>query len=63
MVKVGLKSSADINTHPEVVYDILRGYFSDSSLSSLPMADFYSTHPDANGNPVDYWVRLNTASA
>ena len=62
IVKVGLKSSADVNTHPEVVYDILRRYFSDSPMSSLPMADFYSTHPDANENPVDYWVRLNAAA-
>ena len=62
IVKVGLKSSADINTHPEVVYDILRRYFSDSPMSSLPMADFYSIQPDANENPVDYWVRLNTAA-
>lgn len=62
IVKVGLKSRADQVTHPEVIYDILRRYFSDCPMSSLPMADFYATRPDAEESPVDFWVRLNTAA-
>lgn len=62
IVKVGLKSNSDSATHPEVIYDILRRYFSDSPMSSLPLADFYATQPNADESPVDYWVRLNTAA-
>ena len=62
IVKVGLKSNSDKAAHPEVIYDILRRYFSDCPMSSLPLADFYATHPDVNESPVDYWVRLNTAA-
>ena len=62
IVKVGLKSCSDQATHTEIIYDILRRYFSDSPMSSLPMADFYATRPDADESPVDYWVRLNTAA-
>ncbi|KAJ8347406.1 hypothetical protein AAFF_G00207810 [Aldrovandia affinis] len=31
-------------------------------MSSLPLADFYATQPEAGESPVDYWVRLNTAA-
>lgn len=62
IVKVGLKSSHDNTVHPEAIYDILRRYFSDSPVSSLPLADFYATQPETNEIPVDYWVRLNTAA-
>ena len=62
IVKVGLKSNSDKAAHPEVIYDILRRYFSDCPMSSLPLADFYATHPDVDESPVDYWVRLNTAA-
>lgn len=62
IVKVGLKSNSDKTAHPELIYDILRRYFSDSPMSSLPLADFYATQPDVGESPVDYWVRLNTAA-
>lgn len=62
IVKVGLKSNPDKAAHPEVIYDILRRYFSDCPMSSLPLADFYATHPEVDESPVDYWVRLNTAA-
>lgn len=62
IVKVGLKSNSDKAAHPEVIYDILRRYFSDCPMSSLPLADFYATHPNVDESPVDYWVRLNTAA-
>lgn len=62
IVKVGLKSNSDKIAHPEIIYDILRRYFGDTSLSSLPLADFYATQLDPDESPVDYWVRLNIAA-
>lgn len=64
IVKVGLKSSStpDNAVQPDMIYDILRRYFSESPASCLPLADFYATQPSAGENPVDYWVRLNTAA-
>ena len=45
IVKVGLKSSLtpDSAVHPEMIYEILRRYFSESPGSCLPLADFYAT--------------------
>lgn len=62
IVKVGLKSSPNSAAQPDMIYDILRRYFSESPVSCLPLADFYATQPSAGENPVDYWVRLNTAA-
>lgn len=62
IVKVGLKSNAGKAANPEIIYDVLRRYFSDCPMSSLPLADFYATQPDVNESPVDYWVRLNIAA-
>lgn len=64
IVKVGLKSSSspDKVVTAEVIYEILLRYFSDSSESCLPLADFYSTLPFVRESPVDYWVRLNNAA-
>lgn len=64
IVKVGLKSTSTPNSavQPEVIYDILRRYFSESPASCLPLADFYATQPSVGESPVDYWVRLNTAA-
>lgn len=64
IMKVGLKSSLtpDNGVQPDMIYDILRRYFSESPASCLPLADFYATQPSAGENPVDYWVRLNTAA-
>ncbi|KAL2095469.1 hypothetical protein ACEWY4_010188 [Coilia grayii] len=64
IVKVGLKSSSatDSAVQPEMIYDILCRYFSESPASGLPLADFYATQPSVGENPVDYWVRLNTAA-
>ncbi|KAL1248011.1 hypothetical protein QQF64_023387 [Cirrhinus molitorella] len=41
---------------------MLRHYFSDHSVSLLPLADFYATQPKAKESPVDYWMRLNSAA-
>ena len=64
IVKVGLKSNLtpDSAVHPEMIYEILRRYFSESPASCLPLADFYATQPSMGEDPVDYWVRLNTAA-
>ncbi|KAL7833124.1 hypothetical protein SRHO_G00301420 [Serrasalmus rhombeus] len=64
IVKVGLKSSSAPNTvvSSEKIYDVLKHYFSDSPVSSLPLADFYATRPKDKESPVDYWVRLNATA-
>ncbi|KAK0152268.1 hypothetical protein N1851_006318 [Merluccius polli] len=63
VVKVALRSDTtlDVKQHPELIYDILLQYFSDSS-SCLPLADFYSTLPRPGEGPVDYWLRVNRAA-
>lgn len=62
IVKVKLKSSSAAVLCPEVVYEVLRRYFSESPGSCQPLADFYATQPKHNECPVDYWVRLNEAA-
>lgn len=64
IVKVGLKSNSLLNpaSNPEIIFDILKRYFSESPMSCLPLADFYATQPKSRESPVDYWVRLNTAA-
>ncbi|KAK9962862.1 hypothetical protein ABG768_006101 [Culter alburnus] len=62
IVKVKLKSSPVAVLSPEIVYEVLQRYFSESPGSCQPLADFYATHPKHNEHPVDYWVRLNKAA-
>ncbi|XP_051757200.1 uncharacterized protein LOC127516500 isoform X2 [Ctenopharyngodon idella] len=62
IVKVKLKSSPVAVLSPEVVYEVLQRYFSESPGSCQPLADFYATQPKLNEHPVDYWVRLNEAA-
>lgn len=62
IVKVKLKSSPVVVLCPEVVYEVLRRYFSESPGSCQPLADFYATQPKKSERPVDYWVRLNEAA-
>lgn len=63
VVIVALRSDdrLDVRQNPELIYDILLRYFSQSS-SSLPLQDFYTTLPKPKENPVDYWIRLNKAA-
>lgn len=63
VVTVALRSDDTLNVkqNPELIYDILMRYFSQSS-SSLPLQDFYTTLPKPKENPVDYWIRLNKAA-
>lgn len=63
VVTVALRSdyTLDVKQNPELIYDILMRYFSQSS-SSLPLQDFYTTLPKPKENPVDYWIRLNKAA-
>ena len=63
VVKVALRSddTLDVRQNPDIIYDILMRYFSQSS-SSLPLQDFYTTLPKPKENPVDYWIRLNKAA-
>lgn len=63
VVKVALRSddTLDAKQNPDIIYDILMRYFSQSS-SSLPLQDFYTTLPKPKENPVDYWIRLNKAA-
>ena len=62
IVKVGSGSIPDNAVQTETIYEILRRYFSESPASCFPLADFYATQPSVGENPVDYWVRLNTAA-
>ncbi|CAI5693110.1 unnamed protein product [Oreochromis niloticus] len=63
VVRVALRSDPglDVKQKPDLVFGVLRHYFSDSS-SCLPLADFYATLPTRGENPVDYWIRLNKAA-
>ena len=63
VVRVSLRSDTSLNVrqNPDLIYDILVQYFSDSS-SCLPLADFYSTLPRPGESPVDYWLRVNKAA-
>ncbi|XP_063055553.1 uncharacterized protein LOC134449508 [Engraulis encrasicolus] len=63
VVRVALRSDSSLNVRqkPELIYDMLMQYFSDSS-SCLPLADFYSTLPKPGESPVDYWLRVNKAA-
>lgn len=63
IAKIGLRSdvSLDVVCNPDIIYSILLRYFSDAAFC-LPLADFYSTCPELNENPVDYWIRLNKAA-
>lgn len=55
MVTVALRSkeSLDVSLNPDLIYDILIRYFSESS-SCLPLEDFYTTLPMHREGPVDY---------
>lgn len=62
IVKMGLKSTLPSAVCPEKIYDMLKRCFSDTIVSSLPLADLYATQPKTKETPVDYWVRLNIAA-
>ncbi len=47
---------------PNSVYSLLRKHFSCSHYSPVPLADFYTTLPEEDENPYDYWLRLNKAA-
>jgi hypothetical protein len=63
VVQIALRSddTLDVKQDPDLIYDILMRYFSQSS-SSLPLQDFNTTLPKPKENPVDYWIRLNKAA-
>ncbi|XP_051568134.1 uncharacterized protein LOC127449060 [Myxocyprinus asiaticus] len=62
IVRVKLKSSPATVLCPEVVYEVLRRYVSESPGSCQPLADFYAMQPKPNEHPVDYWIRLKEAA-
>lgn len=63
VVKVGmLSSSLDIKSNPDAVYTILRKHFSCQQYSPIPLQDFYTTLPEPQEDPFDYWLRLNRAA-
>ena len=63
VVRIGLRSDPSLKASctPDVVYNILIQYFSNTS-SCLPLQDFYSTLPNQRESPIDYWIRLNKAA-
>lgn len=62
IVKVKLKSSPVAVLCPEVVYEVLQCYFSESPGSCQPLADFYVTQQEKSERPIEYWVRLYEAA-
>lgn len=63
VVKVDLRSNPSLNNNctPDVIYNILIQYFSNTS-SCLPLQDFYSTLPNQRESSIDYWILLNKAA-
>jgi len=60
VVKVGMLSSGlNVNTDPDAIYTILRKHFSCQQYSPIPLQDFYTTLPEPQEDPFDYWLRLN----
>lgn len=60
VVKVGMLSSGlDIRTNPDAIYTLLRKHFSCQQYSPVPLQDFYTTLPEPQEDPFDYWLRLN----
>lgn len=63
VVKVGVKSSGvDVKSSPDSIYSLLRKHFSCKKFSPLPLQDFYTTLPESQEDPYDYWLRLNRAA-
>lgn len=63
VVKVGIKSSGgDIRRNPDSIYSLLRKHFCCRQFSPLPLQDFYTTLPEPQEDPYDYWLRLNHAA-
>lgn len=63
VVKFGIRNSnIDINARPDMIYGLLRRHFSCTTYSAVPLADFYSTLPEDQEDPYDYWLRLNRAA-
>ena len=52
----------DVQRNPQAIYGLLRKHFSSSQFSSVPLADSYSTLPNENEDPYEYWLRLNRAA-
>lgn len=63
VIKIALRSNPSLNpeTNPRIITDILKQHFSESTYSSMPLADFYGTLPVAGENAMEYWIRLNKA--
>lgn len=63
VVRFGIRNGeVDVKHNPQAIYGLLRKHFSASHCSSVPLADFYSTLPNAREDPYEYWLRLNRAA-
>ncbi|GAA6084674.1 uncharacterized protein LOC120462406 [Tachysurus ichikawai] len=63
VVKVGMMSSGlDIRTNPDAIYTLLRKHFSCQQYSPVPLQDFYTTLPEPQEDPFDYWLCLNNTA-
>lgn len=59
VVQVGLKSSGvNIMTNPDSIYSLLRKHFSCQQFLPYPLQEFYTTLPDPQEDPYDYWLCL-----
>lgn len=52
----------DVQNNPQAIYGLLRKHFGSSHCSSMPLADFYSTLPNDQEDPYEYWLKLNRAA-
>lgn len=63
IVKFGIRNGeVNVKNNPNAIYGLLRKHFSASRCSSVPLADFYSTLPNENEDPYEFWLRLNRAA-
>lgn len=63
VVKFWIRNSeSNTQTDPNAIYSLLRKHFSCSQYSPVPFSDFYTTLPNENEEPYNYWLRLNKAA-
>lgn len=63
VVRFGIRNGEiDVHNNPQAIYGLLRKHFGSSHCSSMPLADFYSTLPNDQEDPYEYWLRLNRAA-
>ncbi|KAK0137889.1 Retrovirus-related Pol polyprotein from transposon 297 [Merluccius polli] len=64
VIRIWLRNNVQVSDSGDVdaVFCILRQHFDSAVHSGMPLADFYSSTPHVNEQPLDYWIRLNKAA-